>query len=62
MPAAATALKNGGNTAVIMVDWNPELAQSYIAQARSSGRLSPMRESKDMRNAEWRIANAECEF
>ena len=42
-PAAATALKNGGNTAVMTVDWNAELAQSYIAQARSSGRLRPMR-------------------
>src|SRR5262245_31184753 len=43
-PAAATALKNGGNTAVMTVDWNAEFAQSYIAQARSSGRLRPRRE------------------
>ena len=43
MPAAATALKNGGNTAVMTVDWNAEFAQSYIAQARRSGRLRPMR-------------------
>src|SRR6185503_19103268 len=42
-PAAATALKNGGNTAVMIVDWKEEFAQSYIAHARSSGRLRPRR-------------------
>src|SRR5881275_2455606 len=41
--AAAYAAKNGGNTAVITVDWKAEFAQSYIAHARSSGRSSPMR-------------------
>ena len=44
-PAAATALKNGGKTAVMMVIWNAEFAQSYIAQARSSGRSRPRRSS-----------------
>src|SRR5262245_15407845 len=43
--AAATDAKNGGNTAVITVLWKPELAQSYIAQARSSGRSRPKRAS-----------------
>src|SRR6266850_5119175 len=47
-PAAATALKNGGKTAVMTVDWNAEFAQSYIAHARSSGRLRPMRSRKLM--------------
>src|SRR3954471_4760416 len=46
--AAATALKNGGNTAVMTVDWNAELAQSYIAHARSSGRFKPRRSSRLM--------------
>ena len=35
-PAAAYSLKNGGKTATMTVDQNAELAQSYIAQARSS--------------------------
>src|SRR5471032_1794099 len=52
IPAAlATALKNGGNTAVMTVDWNAEFAQSYIAHARSSGRLRPMRERKFIRTS-----------
>src|SRR5918994_2251159 len=42
-PSAANSLKKGGKTAVITVDWNAELAQSYIAHARSSGRFRPMR-------------------
>jgi hypothetical protein len=46
-PDAATSAKNSGNTAVMIVDWNGELAQSYIAQARSSGRLSPSRCDSD---------------
>src|SRR5213593_4756668 len=44
-PAAATSLKNNGKTAVMIVVWNAELAQSYIAQARSSGRWRPRRAS-----------------
>ena len=42
--AAATAAKKSGNTAVMMVVWNAELAQSYIAHARSSRRSRPSRE------------------
>ena len=42
-PAAAYSLKNGGNTATMTVVQNAELAQSYIAQARSSGRPRPSR-------------------
>ena len=49
-PAAATALKNGGNTAVMTVDWNAEFAQSYIAQARSSGRFRPRRSRRPCQN------------
>ena len=44
-PAAAYSLKNGGNTAVMTVVQNAEFAQSYIAQARSSGRSRPSRAS-----------------
>ena len=40
-PAAAKSLKKRGKTAVITVVWNAEFAQSYIAQARSSGRFKP---------------------
>ena len=42
-PAAAYSLKNGGNTATMTVVQNAEFAQSYIAQARSSGRPNPSR-------------------
>jgi hypothetical protein len=42
-PAAAYSLKNGGKTATMTVHQNAELAQSYIAQARSSGRPNPRR-------------------
>src|SRR2546423_4148529 len=42
-PAAATSLKNNGKTAVMIVVWKAELAQSYIAQARSSRRWRPRR-------------------
>src|SRR5688500_15046838 len=42
--AAATAAKKSGKTAVMMVVWKAEFAQSYIAQARSSGRWRPRRE------------------
>ncbi len=35
-----------GKTAAMMVVWNAELAQSYIAQARSSGRPRPRRSSR----------------
>ena len=44
-PADAYSLKNGGKTATMTVVQNAELAQSYIAQARSSGRPNPMRAS-----------------
>src|SRR6188508_151838 len=40
-PAAATEEKNSGNTAVMTVDQNAELAQSYIAHARTSRRSRP---------------------
>ena len=39
------AAKKSGKTAVMIVVWKAELAQSYIAQARSSGRSRPRRES-----------------
>src|SRR5688572_31720560 len=42
-PADAYSLKNGGKTATMTVHQNAELAQSYMAQARSSGRPSPIR-------------------
>jgi hypothetical protein len=35
-----------GKTAAMMVVWNAELAQSYMAQALSSGRPSPRRSSR----------------
>src|SRR5688500_352847 len=44
-PAAAKSLKKRGNTAVMTVDQNADYAQSYIAQARSSGRWRPRRRS-----------------
>ncbi len=45
-PAAAKSLKKRGKTAVITVVWNAEFAQSYMAQARSSGRFKPTRDKK----------------
>jgi hypothetical protein len=45
--AAATAAKKSGKTAVMIVVWNAELAQSYIAQARSSRLWRPKRDSTE---------------
>src|SRR5688500_11451082 len=55
-PAAAYSAKNGGNTAVMIVEWNAESAQSYMAQARTSRRCSPRRDSSDIRPRLVRIA------
>src|SRR5688572_10325218 len=45
-PSDAKSLKNGGKIATTTVAQNAESAQSYIAQARSSGRCSPRRVSR----------------
>ena len=48
--AAATDAKKSGKIAAMTVDWNAEFAQSYMAQARSSGRFRPRRPSRLLKN------------
>jgi hypothetical protein len=43
IPAPATFTKKMGKTATMMVVCTADVAQSYIAQARSSGRSRPRR-------------------
>ena len=46
---AATFTKKIGKTAFVMVVWNDEMAQSYIAHARSSRRCNPSALRKPVR-------------
>src|SRR5262245_52643929 len=65
-PVAAYSLKKGGTTATITVVQNAELAQSYMAQARSSPRDNPRRLSQvpfmrvSMSDYEHGVLGASC--